>query len=274
VRAFKPDITYARTFTWAPGYLGAIAPKGLVIEINTNDEVESRNYPLAKRVLYRESMRRLFRRADAFVAVTPDLAEHVAPYGKPAMCIGNGISPGRYDASIAASQERTRSVLFVGTPGQSWHGIDRVLMLAQAMPQVTFHVAGYSDGHVYPNVIYHGLLDATSLGILYSRCSVGLGSLAMERVDMSYSSSLKVREYLACGLPVLLESPDADLENLDGVSLVRWGTNWVERASCELERLMTTFPDRVGLRERALQRCGSEAVERRRLDFVSSIERR
>lgn len=272
VRAFAPNITYARTFTWAPGYLGAIAPGKLVLEVNTNDEVECRSYPFTKQMFYRHSLRRLYRRADAFVTVTPDLAGQMRRFDKPVVAIGNGISPARFDASLASNGRRERSVLFVGTPGQPWHGLDRVLMLAQAMPDVEFHVVGSSGSQdELHNVSYHGLLDRQALANLYSRCSVGLGSLAMERVGMNSSSSLKVREYLACGLGVLLESPDADLEGLHGLSVVRWGAEWVGRASSELERLLTNMPERSSIREAALRRCGSIAVERRRLSFFSRV---
>ena len=74
---------------------------------------------------------------------------------------------------------------------------------------------------------------------------VALGSLALHRNKMEETSSLKVREYLAYGLPVILAGRDSDfrtevpfilrLPNCEGsltpyVELVRsFGASWIGR---------------------------------------------
>jgi len=272
VRDFDPDVTYARRFTWAPGYLWAIAPGKLVIEVNTNDRSESESYPIAKRLLYRSALRRMTRRADGFVVVTPDLMQTLEGSHAPSTVIGNGISPNRFPATVAAHSRAKMAVAFVGTPGQPWHGIDRVLLLAKAMPWVEFHIVGPErDSHSAPvNVVFHGSLGYEQLIGVYSKCSVGLGSLALERVGMSYSSSLKVREYLACGMGVILETPDADLEGLQGVRLVPWCEDWVSRAIAAIEDICSQRSG-ASFRENALQRCSTAIVESRRLEFIRGV---
>jgi hypothetical protein len=52
-----------------------------------------------------------------------------------------------------------------------------------------------------------------------ARADVGIGSLALHRNQMFGGSPLKVREYLAVGLPVLYAYDDADADVLDGYVL-------------------------------------------------------
>ena len=57
--------------------------------------------------------------------------------------------------------------------------------------------------------ILHGCLSENEIRLVAKSCQVGIGPLASERLGMSESSALKVREYLSMGLPVF--SRDADI---------------------------------------------------------------
>ncbi len=62
------------------------------------------------------------------------------------------------------------------------------------------------------NIEWHGPLGrAEALGIL-ANADVGVGPLAMHRKALSEASSLKVRECLAVGLPVLYAGRDVDAD--------------------------------------------------------------
>ena len=108
-----------------------------------------------------------------------------------------------------AANERT-ALLFMGTPGQAWHGVDMLPALARSLPECDFHVVGPDALADAPsNMFFHGYLPPEELPQLYARSHIGIGSLAFFRKNISEASPLKVREYIAAGLPVILGYADS-----------------------------------------------------------------
>jgi hypothetical protein len=52
---------------------------------------------------------------------------------------------------------------------------------------------------------------------------IGVGTLAMERINRRRRSPLKVREYIANGLPCIIAHEDPDLAGLEGVLNLDYG---------------------------------------------------
>ncbi|MBP2001948.1 glycosyltransferase involved in cell wall biosynthesis [Paenibacillus shirakamiensis] len=104
--------------------------------------------------------------------------------------------------------------VFIGTPGQSWHGIDSIGALAQAKPEWYFDIIGTDaremKGPPPSNMHFHGLLSRSEYQPLLSRADIAIGTLALYRKQMKEASPLKVREYLANGLPVITAYEDTD----------------------------------------------------------------
>ncbi len=67
---------------------------------------------------------------------------------------------------------------------------------------------GLTDKHVY----LCGLLDGEKLDEIYDKCDIAVNSLGGHRKDSFFSSSLKSREYVAKGLPIMA-SASFDIEN-------------------------------------------------------------
>ena len=111
-----------------------------------------------------------------------------------------------------------------------WHGYDRLIQgliqyynnktTSQANGKVILHIVG--DGPCYKDwkqlcesgglsefVVFHGVLTGNDLKQLLSDCDIAVDSLGCHRKGLSTSSALKVREYLAHGLPVVYSSYDA-----------------------------------------------------------------
>jgi len=113
----------------------------------------------------------------------------------------------------------------VGSPGQKWHGVDKVIYLASKFLKNTFHIIGPEKDEIIRlglkisnNVIFHGYLNQRELENIVSRCDIGVSSLAVHRKNMNEASSLKSRQYLAQGLPIIIGYQDTDLsEELDFV---------------------------------------------------------
>lgn len=98
------------------------------------------------------------------------------------------------------------------------HGIDRMIeglrIYKEGQPsrRVVLHLAG--GGPEIPNlksmvsqygleddVVFHGVLDSNGLDRLYDQCSLAIAVLGLHRVGIEVSSGLKIREYLAKGMP-------------------------------------------------------------------------
>jgi hypothetical protein len=221
-RAFRPAIVYLRSDLFYPQMLCLPAQAALVVEVNTDD---LREYALARpiRAFYNARTRGIMlRRARGLVFVTHELSVNTAFRGFRARraVVTNGIHLDSYPTFPAPMGEHPRLV-FIGTAGQPWHGIDKLVTLASMKRDWRFDIIGMGDETrvPLPNIAWHGPLErAAALGIL-ARADVGVGTLALHRKGMNEACPLKVREYLAVGLPVMYANRDPDADLLDSLAL-------------------------------------------------------
>lgn len=100
----------------------------------------------------------------------------------------------------------------------AWHGLDRLIsafrnskaelsakrlrvhLIGKLTPEQLRDVEGVNA--IDPVFVVHGSLPANLYRDVLARCDIGLGSFAMDREGLTEGSTLKVREYLALGLPV------------------------------------------------------------------------
>lgn len=115
----------------------------------------------------------------------------------------------------------------VGVASQAiWHGYDRLIRAIAVNKSVnlTFHVVG--DGPaldelkeltktlgITNKVHFHGRLEGNELYELLSKMDCGIDSLGRHRVNVTHNSSLKAKEYLAFGLPVVMSHIDESIIN-------------------------------------------------------------
>lgn len=146
--------------------------------------------------------------------------------GRPAMNINNGVSLDGLPLHVPAPQGDVHLLALASMA--KWHGYDRVI---RAMAQyageerVFLHMVGPDgDGSLEAwkrlaaelklekQVIFHGPLYGEALDAVIARCDVGLGVLAMHRMGLDYVMALKIREYMARGLPFISASLDTAIE--------------------------------------------------------------
>ncbi len=103
-----------------------------------------------------------------------------------------------------------------------WHGFDRALRglsdyytnHPSDLPKVILHFVGEGEStaqlqqltdelELHQVVRFHGYKHAEELKDMYQWASLGLASLGLHRIGIFTSSTLKVREYLANGLPLI-----------------------------------------------------------------------
>jgi glycosyltransferase involved in cell wall biosynthesis len=221
IRAWKPDAIYFRYAYHSLGFPRLFREIPTVAEINSDDRTE---YPLvlsrAKVVYHRLTRSRVLTAVGGFVAVTHELGKRFESFGQPIEVIANGITLGDFQISPPATEGAARLV-FVGTAGTPWHGLERVTELAELFPEIVIDVIGGTEAdwrritassQIPPaNLHFHGALPRERYEPLLRQATAAIGSLALFKNDMEEACPLKVREYLACGLPVIAAYRDTDI---------------------------------------------------------------
>jgi hypothetical protein len=212
---WKPDIIYMRYMFYYPALGRLLKNVPTIIEINTDDVSE---FPLISKPqhLYNICTRNcLLGQASGFVFVTNELSKNVnfSKFNKPYIVLGNGIDLTHINPLVHVCQDKT-NITFMGSPGYTWHGVDKIIKLANHLPDFVFHIIGYSNDQtkkpIPPNVICYGYINREQYETVLEMTDVCLGSMALHRNGLMEASPLKVREYLGYGLPVIIAYHDTD----------------------------------------------------------------
>lgn len=221
VRAWRPDVIYFRYAYHSAGLPALFRAVPAVAEINSDDLTE---YPLtlspAKVWYHRLTRHRVLGALSGFVAVTHELAQRFAHFGPPVEVIANGVDLDAFAPAPAPSRSEALRLCFIGNTGSPWHGLERIAELAQLFPHATMDVIGWTADQwraaaptVAPpgNVRLHGMLPRSRYEPLLHGATAAIATLALFRNQMQEACPLKVREYLASGLPVIAAFRDTDV---------------------------------------------------------------
>jgi len=214
LRLFKTDVIYLRSTTWFPGLERIVAAFPTVIEFNSVLEKEMKLMLSNKmQFIHKIGKDLLYRKAAGYVGVTREISDYYGGlYRRPTITIANGYDMARVKDTENKSDNIRPQLIFVGTPGYSWHGVDLFLRAATLIPEFDFHLIGDTIENVkLDNFFQYGFLQRDELELLYPKMDIGVGSLALFRKSMIEASPLKVREYCAYGLPVIIGYKDTDL---------------------------------------------------------------
>jgi hypothetical protein len=165
----------------------------------------------------------------------------------------------------------------MGSRRHPWHGTDKIIRLARAMPEADFDIAGYLPEdlgvELPPNVRVRGILSQAEYEPLLASADVGIGALALHRKRMGEASPLKVREYLAHGLPVIVGCEDTEFGPEEPWFLLRlpnYERN-VETSVGEIRDFLAAVRGRRVRRDEIAQRIGADVKERLRLEFMAGL---
>lgn len=222
IKEFDPDVIYSRyeiPTVFSMG-LASLFNKRVVIEINSNDMQELKLLTKLNPVHYlpRLFVNFLFRslvfaNCGCIVTHTHELAKSrlFTKYNKPVIVAPNSILldniPLIKENEIS---EKPYGLLFLGSSGQPWQGLDKVQDLAEQLGE-DYHIHVGMEG-VQPrtegNITYHGFLSPAQYRQIASKCIAGIGTLALYRKKMQEVNAIKVREFIAMGLPVIIAHDD------------------------------------------------------------------
>lgn len=150
--------------------------------------------------------------AKGIIGVTNEIIEYerlrIGDLSKKGILYSNGIK-------IKTNELKDRrindipEILFVASYFYDWHGLDLLIDAVKKNNQnFVIHIVGKVNDVDYAELLknkkfkYHGVLSHDEILTITEQCWIGLGSLALFRKNMNQACTLKVREYLAMGLPV------------------------------------------------------------------------
>lgn len=281
----KPDVTYSRYLFPAPNINKVSMYSGkLIIEINSDDRSEY----MQKNIItgfYNSLFRKyLLRSASGLVFVTNELSrsDFFAKFTDRRTVVANGVNIKDYLFKDDPNNLNPQ-LIFVGSPGQSWHGLDKIKELAESLPDCFLHIVGPDNnecdklwGYIPENVYCHGYLSNDDVQNILKTMDVGIGTLALYRKSMNESCSLKMRQYLAQGLPVIGGSKDTDIDDdeLFYLELPNNSTNIVDNLDKIREFIYFVFGNtkmRRNVRLFAEANLAIESKEKKRVEFIKYI---
>jgi len=211
------DIVYMRYRLYSPCMKRALKNRPQIVEINSDDTAEYKHSSILLS-LYNRAFRHLFlSKVDGFVCVSHELEKKFLGYKKPTIVIANGIECDAFYFEVSQPNLRP-ALVFIGSPNQSWHGVDNVVKMANTLPEFDFHIIGF-HGVNTQNLFYYGYLCTEDANKLVAKFNIGLSTLALYKKQMKEASPLKTRQYLAQGLPIIYAYEDTDFKGENSFSL-------------------------------------------------------
>jgi len=167
--------------------------------------------------------------AKGILGVTSEIAQFQAAIrapDKPAGLYANGIDLDSVEEAEDARSDTAVNAVFMSNTFSKWHGLDRLVDAVRNLPDIpnelTIHLIGHLSEAQKQDVMslgdqaklfkIHGFLDASAYKALIAQADIGIGSLAMDRQNLTEGSTLKVREMLGMGLPVYSSHIDTALD--------------------------------------------------------------
>lgn len=276
VRTFAPDVVYVRDDSFVPPPVRLLRDVPSAMELNSDNRREMALAPLPQRLYGRVNDRLLRGAVSGFVAVSHELARGVAPLGKPVTVVSNGVRLEDWPEPRPPAPGPPTLVFLAGAD-LPWHGIDKVLDLAARLPEFRFVLVGVDvprwSTDAPENAVLHGPLPRERYDDLVAAADVGIAALGFHRKGAGEVSTLKVPEYLAYGLPVILGYEETDLVGIDPWYVLRLAnTESNVRDGVDSVR---AFVERVRGRRVAHAEVAplidARLKERARLDFLSSL---
>ncbi len=228
----KPDLVYLRfmrTFAGAPAALAYAKKNGakLVVEHPTYPFSNGKTTSLLRKPFF-WYCDMVFRKIEPMIDLYTLIGDPCdgSLNGRPAMNIVNGVDVERFTIHQPRNDSEDIHMLALASMSR-WQGYDRLIhaMAAyQGDAKVVLHLVGEEgDGSlaqwktladelgVGEQVLCEGPVYGKELEAMVSACDIGIGGLGLHRKKQFVSMPLKLREYMACGLPFVYAVDDPSI---------------------------------------------------------------
>jgi len=280
--AYNPDIVYFRFNAYKP-YLEPIFKKHkCVIELNTDDVAESKSkvhmgfkYKIIHQYMKLTIDRMLNKLPTAVVGVTHEIANLVKD--KPTEVMPNSISLESMPIlKSSPSKNEIPNLFFISSPHQPWQGVDKLIYLAkQTQGRLKLHIIGEEkpEGLELENIKFYGFLSQDEYREIAKKCDISIGSMAIHRREMVESCSLKVRECLAYGLPLIIAYEETPFIGYEFDWLLKLD-NSEDNVKNSIEKIVDfcyANKDRIVQKDDVREFIDSKVLEKKRLDFLQKV---
>ena len=231
---FRPDVViYRYNITYVPVLFNPkrICPEVLFLSEHQSkelDEVRLKSFGRAVSMIEKIRGKRFLRNVDAIVAVTSEIATcELNRIGSeaPHFVLANGIDVARIPAKkyLAFGGCNLKMISVVGETS-IWHGLDRLLIgMANYQGDVDLEldIVGFVTADIKHlvkslglerRVAFHGLRYGKEIDRIFDETHIAIGTLGIHRKGLKYGSTLKVREYMARGVPFIISHVDQDVD--------------------------------------------------------------
>jgi len=273
LKFFNPDIVYVRYDLYSPVFWKIKRNFPVVVEINTND-LNEYCIKFNFRCLYNFFTRWIFLSSvSGIVFVSYELSNlpYFKVFNKPHLVVGNGVDLSLYPTLLPANNI-SPNIVFIGSEGQVWHGVDKILKLAKMRPDWQFHMVGIlANGTELPNVKFYGQIPRKDYEKIFERADIAIGSLALHRIRVNEISPLKVREYLAYGIPTIIGYNDTDF--LSEIPFILKIPNTEENIEISIQKIdeFVNFWKGKRIQREKIIHLDSKIKERLRFSFFEKI---
>ncbi len=288
---YAPDILYIRQSFPNRTYFLLQRKYHNVIEI-VNDDIDEykyffylhRNISSTIKLIATFLLRgKFFSLATGLIAGTEELAgkRRFSRFGKQFEVIPNSVMLKSNSEDILKKNQKKNldksvQLFFIGSPGFTWHGIDKIERLADLLgPDYLFHIVGL-EGIDKENVHFHGYMKEPEYNEILSQCHICISTFALHRKNQHECTTIKFCEYLKKGFPVIVPYKETTL-------IINGKPDWVLELpnredvinDPEVVSVLRSFIDKyrdktVNHSESAIY-VSSDIIESRRLDFMKEI---
>ena len=299
IREINPDIIiyrYSAKYTLFPFNPKKVKPSILFISEHQAKEIEELHLMgfagLVGLPIEKIKAKSFFENIDAVIGVTSEIAKYEvirANRNIPYFVLTNGVDVKKYPVkNYLEFKGDILKMIFVSSATIRWHGLDRLLTGMENYKgnmRLELHIVGSATQNIRnlvkslnleKNVILHGLKYGKELDKIFEKVHIAIGTLGLHGKNLKYGSTLKVREYMARGIPFVISYVDEDIENNFPLFLKVTSNDSpvnmdkvIEFAKTVYEKHGTTIPS--VMRDYALEKMDYKVKVDRLLDFCKSL---
>ena len=220
VAAYHPDLIYLRwaMYVYPIQRLFRIAP--VVVEINTHDVREHQLLGTVHNLYNRLTRGIILGGASGHAFATHELMNlpNFSKFKKTGVVITNSIDL-QSTPYYTPPNNTPPHLVFIGTPGMAWHGVEKLVKLALAFPDLVVDIVGINEikgfANLPGNIILHGFLEGAAYESVLANADAAIGTLSLHIKGMQEAATLKIRDCAARGIPCVLPYLDTDFTDMN-----------------------------------------------------------